>query len=115
MYREREVAIWRSVYEVCGAPTFVRLIEEALDGYNRVPRHDWPTRLHVSEVALPCVQVLQCVVSSRGLYSSISEDYIEIGSRLTDHLCQQLQWHLVFNELGTDEMKEDQLGRDLGL
>ena len=58
MYREREFAIWMSVYETCGAPTFVRLIEEALDSYKHVPRLDWPTRLHVPEVGLPCVQVL---------------------------------------------------------
>ncbi len=64
---------------------------------------------------LPCVQVLQGVVSSRGLYTSTSENYIEIGSRLTNHLCQQLQWHLVVNDLAIDEMKEDQLGIDLGL
>lgn len=115
MYRERESAIWRSVYETCGAPTFVRLIEEALDSYKCVPLVDWPTRLHVSEAGLPCVQVLQGVVSSRGLYASISENYIEIGSRLTNHLSQQLQWHLVVNDLSTDDMKEDQLGIDLGL
>ncbi len=29
MYRERDLAILTSVYETCGAPTFVRLIEEA--------------------------------------------------------------------------------------
>lgn len=115
MYRERELAIWRSVYETCGASTFVRLIEEALGSYERVPIFDWPTRLHVSEVGLPGVQVLQVVVSSRGLYASISENYIEIGSRLTNHLCHQLRWHLVANGLATDEMKEDQLGIDLGL
>lgn len=115
MYRERELALWRSVYETCGAPTFVHLIEEALDSYKRVPIFDWPTRLHVSEVGLPCVQVLEGVVSSRGLYISISEHYIELGSRLTNHVCQHLQWHLVVNDLATDDMKEDQLGIDLGL
>ena len=115
MYRERDLAIWRSVYETCGVPKFARLIEEALDSYKPIPRVDWPTRVHVSEFGLPCVQVLQGVVSSRGLYASISENYIEIGSRLTYHLRQQLQWHLVVNDLASDEMKEDQLGMDLGL
>ena len=115
MYTERELAIWRSVYETCGASTFVRLIEESLDSYKRVPIYDWPTRLHVSEVGLPCAQVLLVVVSSRGLYASISRNYIEIGSRLTKHLGQQLRWHLVVNGLATDDMKEHQLGIDLGL
>ncbi|MHC8350980.1 hypothetical protein ACYZT7_16985 [Pseudomonas sp. RT4P38] len=115
MYRERDLAIWCSVYETCGVTEFVRLVEEALTSYKRVPIYDWPTRVHVSELGLPCVQVLQGVVSSRGLYASISEDYIEIGSRLTNHLGQQLQWHLVVNDLATDEMKEDQLGIDLGM
>jgi hypothetical protein len=103
------------VYETCGVTEFVRLVEEALTSYKRVPIYDWPTRVHVSELGLPCVQVLQNVVSSRDLYASVSENYIEIGSRLTNHLRQQLQWHLVVNDLASDEMKEDQLGMDLGL
>lgn len=115
MYRERDLAIWCSVYETCGVTEFVRLVEEALTSYKRVPIYDWPTRVHVSELGLPCVQVLQNVVSSRDLYASVSENYIEIGSRLTNHLRQQLQWHLVVNDLASDEMKEDQLGMDLGL
>ncbi|MCM2460300.1 hypothetical protein HGO40_07290 [Pseudomonas sp. CG7] len=115
MYRERDLAIWYSVYETCGVTEFVRLVGEALNSYKRVPIYDWPTRVHVSELGLPCVQVLQNVVSGRDLYASISENYIEIGSRLTNHLSHQLQWHLVVNDLATDEMKEDQLGMDLGL
>jgi hypothetical protein len=115
MDREHELAIWRSVYETCGALTFVCLVEEALDHYKRIPGLDWPTRLHVSEVGLPCVQTLRRVLSIRGLDTSTSESYIEIRSRLKDHLCQQLQWHLVVNDQASDEMKDDQLGRDLGL
>ncbi|SDU91059.1 hypothetical protein SAMN05216558_0576 [Pseudomonas vancouverensis] len=115
MYRERDLAIWCSVHEACGVTEFVRLVEDALTSYKRVPIYDWPTRVTVSELGLPCVQVLQNVVSSRGLYASISEDYIEIGSRLTNHLSHQMQWHLVVNDLATEHMKEDQLGRDLGL
>lgn len=115
MYRERDMAIWRSVYEKFGVTTFVSLIEAALDSYKPIPRVDWPTRVTVSELGLPFVQVLQNVVSSRDLYASISEDYIEIGSRLTNHLSYQLQWHLVVNDLATEHMKEDQLVRDLGL
>jgi len=45
MYRERDLAIWRSVYETCGVTTFVRLIVEALDSFKPVPRVDWPTRV----------------------------------------------------------------------
>jgi len=115
MYRERDLTIWCSVYETCGVAEFVRLVEDALISYKRVPIYDWPTRVTVSELGLPCVQVLQNVVSSRDLYASISENYIEIGSRLTNHLGQHLQWHLVVNDLASDEMKEDQLGIDLGL
>lgn len=115
MYRERDLAIWCSVYETCGVTEFVRLVGEALNSYKRVPIYDWPTRVHISELGLPCVQVLQNVVSGRDLYASVSDNYIEIGSRLTNHLSHQLQWHLVVNGLATDEMKEDQLGIDLGM
>lgn len=115
MYRERDLAIWCSVYETCGVIEFVRLVEEAVTTYNRVPIYDWPSRVTVSVLGLPCVQVLQSVVNSRGLYDSISEDYFEIGSRLTNHLSQHLQRHLVDNEMATEDMKEDQLCRDLGL
>ncbi len=115
MYRERDLAIWCSVYETCGATEFVRLVEEAVTTYNRVPIYDWPTRVDVPELWLPCAQILQKVVSGRDLYASVSDNYIEIGSRLTNHLSQHLQRHLVDNEMATDDMKEDQLFRDLGL
>lgn len=115
MYRERDLAIWCSVYETCGVTEFVRLVEEAVTTYNRVPIYDWPTRMTVSESRLPCVQVLQGVVSSRSLDARFAETYFEIGSRLTNHLSQHLQRHLVDNDLASDEMKEDQLCIDLGL
>lgn len=115
MYRERDLAIWCSVYETCGATAFVRLVEEAVATYSRVPIYDWPIRVDVPELGLPCAQILQKVVSGRDLYASVLDNYIEIGSRLTNHLSQHLQRHLVANEMATDDMKEDQLFRDLGL
>jgi hypothetical protein len=105
MDREHELAIWRSVYETCGAPTFVSLVEEALGSYKLAPGLDWPTRLHVSEVGLPCVQALRGELSIRGLDTSTSDNYIEIRSRLKDHLCQQLQLHLGGNHRTLKEWK----------
>ncbi|KAB0499118.1 hypothetical protein [Pseudomonas vancouverensis] len=46
---ELEFQVWRSTQQACSAAAFVRLIEAALDSYNRVPRYDWPTRLHVKQ------------------------------------------------------------------
>lgn len=115
MNRDLESNIWRVAQQRCAESAFLQLIEDAVSRYKRVPGFDPPDRLHASEIGLPGIEVLRDVLERHGFYAGPPGSYVEIRSRLRAHLSYQLQLHLVSAGQATDDMKEDQLGRDLGL
>lgn len=112
---ELELKIWRSAQQAWDAVAFVRLVEDAVGSYKRYPGFDPTVRLYSSGIGVECIRVLRDVMKRHDIYAGPSADYVELRSRLKMHLSYLLQWHLVKNGLGTDEMKEDQLEKDLGL
>ncbi len=115
MEDELEIKIWRTAQQACDAPAFVRLVEEAVGSFKRDPGFDPRVRLHASGIGTESVRVLRDVMKRRDIYAGPSADYVELRSRLRMHLRNQLQLHLMKVGLATDEVKADQLGRDLGL
>ncbi|RAI70904.1 hypothetical protein DOZ80_10575 [Pseudomonas fluorescens] len=115
MNRDLESSVWRLAQQRCAGSEFLQLIEDAVSRYKRVPGFDLHDRLHASEIGLPGVKVLRDVLERYGFDAGPPGSYVEIRSRLRAHLSYQLQWHLVSIGQATDEMKEDQLGRDLGM
>lgn len=115
MNRGLESNVWRMAQQQCAGPAFLQLIEDAVSRYKRVPGFDSSDRLHASDIGSTGIEVLRDVLERHGLFSGPPGTYVEIRSRLRAHLSCQLQWHLVSAGQATDEMKEDQLGRDIGL
>lgn len=99
----------------CTGSAFLQLIENAVSLYKRIPGFDPPDRLHDSEIGRTGIEVLRDVLERHGFDAGPPGSYVEIRSRLRAHLSYQLQWHLVSAGQATDEMKEDQLSRDIGL
>lgn len=94
---------------------FVRLVEDAVDSFRRDPGFDPTVRLHASGIGAESIRVLRDVLKRRDIYAGPTAGYVELRSRLNMHLRDQLQLHLMGSGQATDEMKDDQLGRDLGL
>lgn len=115
MNRDLESSVWQMAQQQCAGPAFLHLIEDAVSRYKRAPGFDSSDRLHASEIGLAGFEVLRDVLERHGFYSDPLGCYVEIRSRLRAHLSYQLQWHLVSAGQATDEMKEDQLSRDIGL
>lgn len=113
-----ESQVWRSVQQACDVATFKALIQEAVDSFKRPPGLDPLARLHASDIGPLGIQVLSYVLRSRRISSEPTDglpNYLELRSRLKDHIRCYLQWYLVNGEHVTDEILEDQLDRDLGL
>lgn len=115
MEDDLELEVWRLAQRTCGTAAFVRLIEKGVDSFKRNPGYDPLLRLHISGIGAQSTRVLRDVMTRRDLYAGPSASYVELRSRLKAHLRQQLQRHLVESGRATDEMKDDHLGRDLGL
>ncbi|WP_019579777.1 hypothetical protein [Pseudomonas mandelii] len=115
MNRDLELNVWRVAQQRFAGSAFLQLIEDAVSHYKRAPGFDPPDRLHASEIGLPGIEVLREVLERHGFDAGPPRSYVEIRSRLRAHLSYQLQWHLVSVGQATDDMKEDQLGRDLGM
>ena len=118
MNRELESEVWLSAQQACDALTFEALIQRAVDSFKRHPGYDPLVRLHASDIGPLCAQVLRAVLRQRGLDPESCIDvpgYLELRSRLKDHLRSQLQWYLVKGGHATEVIQEDQLHRDLGL
>lgn len=115
MKDEIEFEVWRSVQQACDMAAFVRLIEDAVDSFKRYPGFDPSVRLHASGIGTLNVRVLRDVLRRRDIYAGPTAGYVELRSSLRMHLRSQLQLHLMRSGQATDEMKDDQLGRDLGL
>ncbi|MHC8378489.1 hypothetical protein ACYZT3_21555 [Pseudomonas sp. MDT1-16] len=115
MEQELELEVWRLAQQTCDTAAFVRLIEKAVDSFKRSPGYDPLLRLHISGIGAQSIRVLRDVMTRRDLYAGPSASYIELRSRLKNHLRNQLQFHLVGAGQSTEKMQDDQLGRDLGL
>jgi hypothetical protein len=115
MKQELELEVWRLAQQTSDSAAFVRLVEEAVDSFKRDPGYDPNVRLHASGVGVESIRVLRDVMKRHDIYTGPSADYVELRSRLRMHLRDQLQMHLMKSGQASDEMKEDQLGRDLGL
>ncbi|MHA6130595.1 hypothetical protein ACX3YD_31280 [Pseudomonas fluorescens group sp. PF-1] len=115
MGEELEWKVWRLAQQTHDTAAFVRLLEEAVGSFKRAPGFDPSVRMHTSGIGVECIRVLQDVLKRRDIYAGPSADYVELRSRLRMHLRDQLQMHLMKSGQASDEMKEDQLGRDLGL
>ena len=118
MHGELESQVWLSVQKTCGVTAFEALIQRAVDSFKRHPGFDPLVRLHASHIGQLGFQVLRDVLRSRGVryeYSADIPGYLELRSRLKEHIRCQLQEYLVRGGHSTEDMQEDQLGRDLGL
>ena len=115
MNRDLESNVWRMAQQQCAGPAFLQLIEDAVSGYKRIPGFDLPDRLDATDIGPTGIEVLRGALERQGFYAGPPGTYVEIRSRLRAHLSYQLQWHLVSAGQATDEMKEDQLSRDVGL
>jgi len=115
MEDEIEFKVWRSVQQACDMATFVRLLDESVDSFKRYPGFDPTVRLHASGIGAESIRVLRNVLKRRDIYGGPNAGYVELRSRLRMHLRDQLQLHLMGAGQATDEMKDDQLERDLGL
>jgi hypothetical protein len=115
MVDELEFKVWRSAQQACDTAVFVRLLEEAVGSFKRRPGFDPNVRLHASGIGAESIRVLRDVLKCRDIYAGPNAGYVELRSRLRMHLRDQLQLHLMKVGLATDEVKADQLGRDLGL
>ncbi|MHC8314354.1 hypothetical protein [Pseudomonas sp. LB3P31] len=115
MRRELEFQVWRLVQKLFDAPAFERLIQEAVDSYKRAPGLDPLVRLHASHIGLLGAQILRKVLRHHDADVGLTDNYVEIRSRLKTHIAYHLQWHLMKNGHAIDEMKEDHLSKDLGL
>jgi hypothetical protein len=110
-----EIKVWRSAQQAYDMAAFVKLVEQAVSSFKRYPGFDPTVRLHASGIGAESIRVLRDVMKRRDIYTGPSADYVELRSRLRMHLRDQLQMHLMKSGQASDEMKEDQLGRDLGL
>lgn len=118
MHGELESQVWLSVQKTCDVTAFEALIQRAVDSFKRHPGFDPLVRLHASHIGQLGFQVLRDVLPSRGVryeYSADLPGYLELRSRLKEHIRCQLQEYLVRGGHSTEDMQEDQLGRDLGL
>jgi hypothetical protein len=118
MQSELESEVWLSVQQTCDAKTFEALIQRIVDSFKRHAGFDPLVRLHASDIGTLGVQVLRAVLRQRGLHPESCIDvpgYLELRSRLKDHLRSQLQWYLVKGGHATEVIQEVQLHRDLGL
>lgn len=115
MEQELELNVWRLAQQTSDPVAFVRLVEEAVGSFKRDPGFDPIVRLHASGIGSENIRVLRDVLKRRDIYSGPTAGCVEIRSRLNMHLRHHLQWHLMEAGLATDEMKDDYLGRDLGL
>lgn len=115
MEDELEIKVWRTAQQVYDMAAFVRLVEEAVSSFKRDPGFHPALRLHASGIGVESIRVLRDVLKRRDIYAGPTADYVEIRSRLRVHLRHQLQRHLMESGQATDEMRDDYLGRDLGL
>jgi hypothetical protein len=112
---EIEFKVWRSAQQACDKVAFARLVEEAVASFKRVPGLDPIMRLHASEMSAEGIRVLREALKHHDIDAGPSADYVELRSRLRTHLRDHLQLHLMKTGFASDEMKADQLDRDLGL
>jgi len=115
MEDEMEIKVWRTAQQAYDMAAFVRLVEEAVSSFKRDPGFDPALRLHASGIGTESIRVLRDVLKRRDIYAGPTAGFVEIRSRLRMHLRDQLQLHLMGAGQATDEMKDDQLERDLGL
>jgi len=118
MHSELESQVWLTVQQVCDAATFEALILRAVDSFKRSPGYDPVLRLYASDIGQSGVQILRDVLHRCGIRFEHSADlpgYLELRSRLKHHIRCQLQQYLVSAGHSTEEMRQDQLARDLGL
>ncbi|WP_025109741.1 hypothetical protein [Pseudomonas sp. H1h] len=118
MHRELESVVWLLVQEACDAAAFEALIQQAVDSFKREPGFDPLVRLHTSDIGAVGVRVLAKALLQRGFKIEPFTDvcgYLQLRSRLSDHICSSLQEYLVNGGFATEEIQEDQLARDLGL
>lgn len=115
MEDEIEWKVWRLAQQTSDPVAFVRLVEGSVGSFKRKPGFDPSVRLHASGIGTEGVMVLRDVLKRRDIYAGPTAGYVEIRSRLRMHLRDQLQLHLMGAGQATDEMKDDQLERDLGL
>lgn len=115
MEDEIEFKVWRSAQQACDAVAFVRLVEDAVDSFKRVPGLDPIVRLHASVIGAESIKVLRDALERSDIDAGPFASHVELRSRLRMYLRDHLQWHLMKIGFASDAMKADQLERDMGL
>lgn len=118
MHSEIESFVWLSVQKVCDAAEFEALIRQVVDRFKRDPGFDPLVRLHVSDIGPFGIEVLGAILRNRGHHHENidgASGYLQLRSRLREHLCNELQGYLVTGGHATEEVQVDLLERDLGL
>lgn len=116
MHSELESVVCLSVQKAYDATAFESLIQRTVDSFKRDPGFDPLVRLHASETGSLGLQLLKAVLRQRGLHLEPCVDVpgcLQLRSRLRDHLRSEFQCYLVEGGHATEEIQEDQLGRDL--
>lgn len=93
------------------------LVEEGIGSFQRQPGLDSPTRLHEADIGHQALTALRDALAVRHQLGAGSSNlrYVEIRSRLRQHLTRHLQWHLIQTGLVGETDWEDYLASDLGL
>ncbi|MFJ5282759.1 hypothetical protein ACIP66_02715 [Pseudomonas sp. NPDC088429] len=115
MEDEIEFKVWRSAQQAGSKVSFARLLEEAVSCFKRNPGLDPIVRLHASGIGAESVRVLREALKRHDIDAGPSAAYVELRSRLRMHLRDHLQFHVMKIGFASDDMKADQLERDMGL
>lgn len=115
MEDEIESQVWRTAQQSFDAVAFVRLVEDAVDSFKRIPGLDPIVRLHASAIGAENTRVLRDALKRHDIDAGPFASHVGLRSRLRMHLRDHLQSHLMKIGFASDAMKADQLDRDLGL
>lgn len=109
--------IWRRASVWCG-DEFVDVLSELLDNYGRKPGKDEPVRITegwVGRYAYTSLVLALHAKSRRDVRYYDHGWYIELRSRLWEHICRAMQQRLVLRGQAPEPVTEDLLAYDIGV
>lgn len=116
MQDEVEKRLWEQAWRVFGDSLGV-VLSETLAGYKRSAGFDEMQRLYPSTIGAEAFQVLRQALTRQWPTSNIggSQSFIEMRSRLREHLNQSLLRRLVLENRATPALHDALFSGDLGV
>jgi len=112
---EFESRVWHQAAQVHGED-LAMIIAQGLASYRRQPGLDSPVWLHRSVVGERAVFALSRAMDGQGANSvRTGPSYVEVRSRMGDHLRRHLQWSSMQAGSFTEDVAENFLAGELGL